>query len=169
MNAYLWTKHRQAALLCATIDQEDILTLVNAGCTSPLWWHSAHEHVEDLRSQSRALGLNVDTAFDEKSIALAANDTLVLCTGSLVSISDGTEQFGQHRLVQALNQAAGCPASELATAIMDQVSAFGAQEQDDRQSHTCKDIVVAIFRRTAKASQETEDAGTQSKADASGA
>ena len=150
MNAYLMTTNQPTALLCASLDRENILTLINAGCASPLWWHNEHNHVEDLRSTGSALGLTVDAVYEEKSIALAINDALVLCTSSLLSVSDGKEVFGQKRLIQALNQCGGCSASELAAAIMAQVADFGNCLPSLRQD----DILVAVFRRKDNRSDE---------------
>jgi serine phosphatase RsbU (regulator of sigma subunit) len=164
MNAYLGTTQQPAALLCATIDRENILTLVNAGCASPLWWHNEHKHVEDLRSKGSALGLTADAVYEEKSIALEINDVLILCTNSLLEASAGKERFGQQRLIRALNQFVGAPASELATAIMGQVSAFCAQESDGQRSIQ-DDILLAVFRRQGDISAEPEPIEKQESSD----
>jgi hypothetical protein len=155
MNAYLMMTHQPTALLCTTLDRENILTLINAGCASPLWWHSQHKRVEDLRSTGSALGLAADAIYEEKSIALAVDDVLVLCTTSLLDVSDGKETFGQKRLIEALNRFAGGPASALAEAIMAQATAFCARESECLQSLQ-DDILVAVFRRQGTGSNGLE-------------
>jgi len=171
MNAYLRATRQATALLCVTIDRENILTLINAGCASPLWWHSEHKHVEDLRSKGNALGLTHDATYEEESIALASNDVLVLCTNSLIDVSDGKESFGQQGLIRVLNQFAECDASELAAAIMDRISDFGVQKGNVLPSRLQEDILLAVFRRKGNGSDEpagTEDQDDSTRQDATG-
>jgi serine phosphatase RsbU (regulator of sigma subunit) len=153
MNTYLLATRNPTALLCASIGPEHIVSLINAGCASPLWWHSEHARVEVLKSENPLLGVSADSAGEEKSIALAINDVLVLYTSSLLQVSNGKEAFGEQRLIEALSQLAERPASELAQAIVAQASTFRSEGNDRKKKDAPKetpfesDVLVAVLAR----------------------
>jgi serine phosphatase RsbU (regulator of sigma subunit) len=96
--------------------------------------------VERLDSTSTVVGLfsEWDCAMTESR--LFSGDTLVLYTDGITeSFNEEEEEFGERRLIEALERHRGLPAPAMITSIVDEVQRFSPQEQHD-------DITLIVAR-----------------------
>ncbi len=78
-------------------------TYANAGHNPPIWLCGEKRTVELLRRTGPALGIIEDLAMEERTIALAPDDFLLLYTDGITeAFSPGEEAYGEERLQQAL-------------------------------------------------------------------
>jgi PAS domain S-box-containing protein len=89
---------------------------------------------EDVVVRGTLLGVEAEPVLEQVSLDLAAGDTLVLFTDGVVDARDpGGERFGEERLREALDAAAGGSAEAVAAAVDETVAAFEADvSRDDR-------------------------------------
>ncbi len=100
--------------------------------------------VEWLATGGLILGIMPDSRFEAGEALLEPGDMLALYTDGVTEGADAThEQFGEDRLVAALQRLAGQPCAEIARSLMREVRAFeGAQGPAD-------DLTVLVVRRLA--------------------
>lgn len=156
VNAYLLATNRQVALLSILIDQENILSWINAGCPALIWWHNDQARAEILETAGPVLGMAAMPAYDQTNIAVEPGDVLLACTNGLINASwqgqayDGTEfRLGIQRLAQALQKLVNCSASEIAQGVIHEVT-----EQSSVGPGRISDSSVA-FTGSAPLSQDT--------------
>ena len=123
-NDYLFAAcpEQQTALLCATVDQEGILTWINAGQEPPIWWHHGQKRAEILKTEGEVLGQRADMPYEEKHIALAPGDTLLLCTTSLNQTqSKKGIKFEKNKIEEIFQDAVSSSATALLEKMMAQI------------------------------------------------
>jgi serine phosphatase RsbU (regulator of sigma subunit) len=94
----------------------------------------ADGRAEDVVVRGTLLGVEAEPVLEQISLSLEAGDTLVLYTDGVVDARDpGGERFGEERLREAIDAAAGGPAENVAAAVDEAVAAFEADlARDDR-------------------------------------
>ena len=96
--------------------------------------------VERLDSTGTVVGLFREWDCSMTERRLLAGDTLVLYTDGITeSFNDEGEEFGEGRLIEALQRHRGLPAQDMITSIVDEVQRFSPQEQHD-------DITLIVAR-----------------------
>jgi serine phosphatase RsbU (regulator of sigma subunit)/catechol 2,3-dioxygenase-like lactoylglutathione lyase family enzyme len=96
--------------------------------------------LERLDSTSTVVGLFGNWHCGFRQCRLLPGDTLALYTdGVTESFDDNDEQFGEHRLIQTLEQHRSLPAEALVSAILEEVGRFSPREQHD-------DITLIVAR-----------------------
>ena len=90
------------------------------------------DSVERLESTSTVLGLfkEWDCSIGERS--LFAGDTLALYTDGITeAFNDAEEEYGEHRLIEALRRQRELPSRDLLGSVVDDVRQFSPREQHD--------------------------------------
>jgi serine phosphatase RsbU (regulator of sigma subunit)/catechol 2,3-dioxygenase-like lactoylglutathione lyase family enzyme len=101
--------------------------------------------VELLHSTGTVLGLFEEWHSPIVECQLAAGDILALYTdGVTESFNETGEEFGEHRLVEALQEHQDLPAGQLLDSVVERIQRFSAAEQHD-------DITLIIAKCTASA------------------
>jgi serine phosphatase RsbU (regulator of sigma subunit) len=96
--------------------------------------------LERLDSTCTVMGLFKDWDCSMAECSLFAGDTLALYTDGITeSFNDAGEEFGEHRLIDALRQNRGSSPQAMLNAIVEAVRRFSAREQHD-------DITLIIAR-----------------------
>jgi serine phosphatase RsbU (regulator of sigma subunit)/predicted enzyme related to lactoylglutathione lyase len=103
----------------------------NCGHPSPLLLQNDGQ-VKRLDSTCTVLGLFNGWDCDVGECQLAPGETLVLYTdGVIESFNDAGEEFGEERLVEALQQHRELPTPALLASVADEIRQFSPQEQAD--------------------------------------
>jgi serine phosphatase RsbU (regulator of sigma subunit) len=88
--------------------------------------------LERLASISTVLGLFEDWDCKVEQRQLFPGDILVLYTGGMTESFNGSgEEFGEQRLVEALQRHCGKPSQALISSLLDEVRQFNPNEQQD--------------------------------------
>ena len=88
--------------------------------------------LQHLDSTCTVIGLFKDWKCPIAECQLSAGDVLALYTDGITeSFNAAGEEFGEHRLIEALHKHAELPAQELLSAVINQVHNFSRQEQYD--------------------------------------
>lgn len=112
-------------------DHSRELEYANCGHSTPLLFRG-NGSVERLVSTSTVIGLFPDWECVTERIALGAGDILALYTDGVVESFDAAgNEFGEHRLVDALRRHSHLPSCELANAVVEEVRRFSPLEQHD--------------------------------------
>jgi len=91
-----------------------------------------NQKLERLESTCTVLGLFPEWECSIDETFLSSGDTLVLYTDGITeSSNDAGEEFGEERLIDALQRHRKLPAEPMLSAIVDQVRGFNAHEQHD--------------------------------------
>jgi phosphoserine phosphatase RsbU/P len=108
------------------------LTFTNAGHNPPILMRSDGS-VERLAAGGTVLGLSVETSFDRGNAALRSGDRLVLFTDGITEAERSDEvEFGDHRLIDALQSLRHLSARELVERLIADVREFtGGAFRDD--------------------------------------
>ena len=97
-------------------------------------------NVERLAATCTVLGLSTGWACAVEECRLFPGDALALYTdGVTESFNEAGEEFGEHRLIEALRQHAELPPQALLDAVAEEVRRFSPQEQHD-------DITLVVAR-----------------------
>ncbi|HEY8551811.1 MAG TPA: SpoIIE family protein phosphatase [Vicinamibacterales bacterium] len=110
------------------------LRYCNAGHNPPLLVRPDGGIVR-LDAGGPVLGILRNAVYEAADLTLAPGDRLVLYTDGIVEAGRGDEEFGEARLIDALESGRGCAARELVGRIVDAVGAFaddGEERTDDR-------------------------------------
>jgi sigma-B regulation protein RsbU (phosphoserine phosphatase) len=109
-----------------------VFTFSNAGHNPPLLLR-ANGTAEWLTEGGLALGILSEATYEERPVALASGDMLVLYTDGVTEASNVTgEQYGVKRLEDLVRARASEPARALVEAIREEVEAFtGDRHLDD--------------------------------------
>jgi sigma-B regulation protein RsbU (phosphoserine phosphatase) len=127
------TSNRYATFFYAQYDSVSRkLTYVNAGHNPPLLLR-ANGTVEWLSEGGLPLGVMEDAKYEERPVALATGDVLVLYTDGVTEASNDIEdQYGVERLEALVRKNATRPAVEIVEALRDEVVTFtGARHLND--------------------------------------
>jgi len=117
-----------------------VFTFSNAGHNPPLLLR-ANGSVEWLTEGGLALGILSDATYEERPIALAAGDVLVLYTDGVTEASNSTgEQYGVKRLEELVRARASEPARAVVEALRSEVEAFTGE------LHLNDDLTVVVAR-----------------------
>ncbi len=101
-----------------------VLIFSNAGHNPPLLLR-AGGRTEELVEGGVALGVLADARFEERPVALAPGDLLVLYTdGGSEAVAEGGEQFGMQRLEQTVRRLADLGAREIVDGVVAEVTAW---------------------------------------------
>ncbi len=107
------------------------LRYVNCGHLSALLLRRDHT-VERLDSTCTVLGLFLDWECSMEERELLSGDTLILCTDGITeSFNDKGEDFGEHRLIEALLRHRASSSQGLIESIVAEVREFSRGEQQD--------------------------------------
>jgi serine phosphatase RsbU (regulator of sigma subunit) len=92
----------------------------------------ADDTLERLTSTATVLGLFREWKCAVQECHLGPGDTLALYTDGVTESFNGDgEEFGEHRLIEALRRNREQPPRDLIASVVDQVQRFSAQEQYD--------------------------------------
>jgi serine phosphatase RsbU (regulator of sigma subunit) len=119
------------------------LRYVNCGHPAPVV-RRRDGSVLRLRPTAFALGLFEDASPLGAEVPLGPGDLLAVFTDGLVEARQGDEEFGDERLVAALDRRAGTPADQIATGLLADVAAFAAGEDGDDRA-----VLVARVKEAA--------------------
>lgn len=125
---------RYATAIYGVLDaQASKLTLVNAGHPSPLVM-SKPGHVRTLTASGPALGLLEAGDFGSHSVKLSPGNLFVAYTdGVSEARNDADVEFGEARLIEAVEAVRGNSAAQICSTILDTIRAYrgSRQDQDD--------------------------------------
>ena len=112
------------------------LTYVNAGHNPPMLFHACKGdwQVARLEACGTVVGLLEDAAYEQASLPLAPGDMFVAFTdGVSEAMNAGEEEWGEERLIDALQHCHGLPPTETIACIMRAADEFvaGAKQHDD--------------------------------------
>ena len=116
------------------------IRLVNAGHMPPLV--VGPDQVQPLPAGGPALGIPAAGMYEEQSVDLGADQTMVVYSdGVTEALNEGDAFFGDERLLASLRKTAGCPAAEVAHQLLGAVEAFiGEARRHD-------DVSLVVVRR----------------------
>ena len=116
------------------------IRLVNAGHMPPLVVGPGQ--VRPLAAGGPALGIPTAATYEEQSLDLAADQTLVVYSdGVTEALNEGDAFFGDERLLDSLRETAGRPSAEVARQLLGAVEAFVGE------AHWHDDVSVMVVRR----------------------
>ena len=119
------------------------LLLARAGHLPLLHYQSRTKNVIMVTSSGLGFGLENSGIFDQKleelSLSYGNNDVFLFATDGITeTFNSGSQEFGEDRLVQALQVSAEQPAKQIVQYILDQLQSF----QGERASHDDYTLVV---------------------------
>ncbi|OGC77023.1 MAG: hypothetical protein A2Z27_01235 [candidate division Zixibacteria bacterium RBG_16_50_21] len=116
-----------------------VFTFSNAGHNPPFLLRHKGE-VEFLQQGGLALGILVDSSYQEKTITLKSGDLIVFYTdGVTEALNQEKQEFGQGRLIEVMKRGRSLPAGELLQAILEEVHEFSDGNRSD-------DITVVVVK-----------------------
>lgn len=122
-------------LFYAVLDSKrKLLRYVNAGHNPPLLLKETAGGVILLEAKGIALGVLDDIDLEERELKLASNDVVIFYTdGVTESINEKEEQFGQERLIAAIEKGIDLPVQDLIDKVKEEVTTFarGQPQFDD--------------------------------------
>jgi phosphoserine phosphatase RsbU/P len=128
------TSNRYATLFYAQYDPgNQMLTYVNAGHNPPLLFRKGQEVIR-LATGGTVVGLLETFPYQQGSLKLGSGDLLVAFTdGMSETMNASDEEWGEERLIQAVEFHISLPANELLSQITAAADAFaaGADQHDD--------------------------------------
>ena len=111
-------------------DRQQRLRYANCGHYSALLLRATGA-LERLDSTSTVMGLFEEWECAVEELRLFAGDTLVLYTDGIIDATNGQEEFGEGRLVEALCEHRHLTPHDLLSAILGDVQRFSTAEQQD--------------------------------------
>lgn len=124
-----------ATVFLAVLDPtEHRLSYANAG-HDPAVVLAGDGTMSDLPSTGLPVGLFEGIAYDEASVPLQPNDTIVVFTDGITESMDAAEaQFGRQRILDTLAAHRGASAREIGKALLEAVAVYskGMPQSDDR-------------------------------------
>ncbi|SMO59744.1 SpoIIE family protein phosphatase [Fodinibius sediminis] len=107
---------------------------INAGHNPPLWFKAGADEPVELEEGGLILGaMATFTPYQEQTVILSEGDLLVFYTDGVTEAmnQDGTEEFGEERLLKCIQQHRPKTSTEIEQAIIDRVMAFSQGIQSD--------------------------------------
>ena len=124
-----------ATLFYADFDAESrCLTYVNAGHNPPYLLRSGTSHPVSLTTGGTIIGMFDECDYEQDTLQLASGDLLVASTDGLSdALNPDDEEFGEERLRALLIAAAGLPAEQVKSFIVEQIRQWmgSASQHDD--------------------------------------
>ena len=124
--------NRFASLFYALYDEDQhTITYCNAGHNPPLYFKG--EEMLRLNEGGTVVGIFSDSIYEQKTLHIQSGDLLVAYTDGIVeSVNEYGEEFGEHRLIQLIQDSRTLTANSINEVIMKAVLAWTfAEEQDD--------------------------------------
>lgn len=119
------TRGMFVTLFYALLEPSGQVTYVNAGHNPPLLYRNGQEEPDALTRTGMALGVVVDTPYEQRSVQLVAQDTILLYTDGVVDAADSqTRPFGLERLQHVAGGHTGGPALEVVSGLTQAVQEF---------------------------------------------
>lgn len=115
---------------------------VNAGHNPPLWFKNGNEQPEELEAGGLILGAMPTMApYNEKTVTFSPGDLIVMYTDGVTEArnNDKTEEYGEKRLLDCINQNRNKSAVQIQQSIIDDVTSFSSNIQHD-------DITIIIIK-----------------------
>ena len=111
-------------------DENSSLTYCNAGHNPPLYFQDGG--VQRLETGGTVVGIFPDAEYQQATLHLRRGDLLLAYTDGIVeSVNEYGEEFGEHRLIQILQQNRERSAQEIQKTIVDQVLDWAFEEERD--------------------------------------
>jgi phosphoserine phosphatase RsbU/P len=112
-------------------DAQQTLTYCNAGHNPPLYFSG--DEVKRLNTGGTVVGIFADSKYDQETIQLSSGDLLVAYTDGIVeSINEHGEEFGENRLIQAIQESRNLSATRIKDLVVEKVLAWTfAEERGD--------------------------------------
>jgi sigma-B regulation protein RsbU (phosphoserine phosphatase) len=109
-----------------------VLTYINAGHNAPILRRSSGA-IERLSNGGLPLGMWTDKSYESGNVLLQPGDWLVIFTDGVVeAVNSNDEEYGEQRMVNLLQAAAGATPEELLRRMMSDLDVFvGATPQHD--------------------------------------
>jgi len=113
------------------------LVWINAGHVPPLLLRDGE--IQRLEASAPPLGLVKGISYQVEQTGIQAGDTLFAYTDGVTETSgrSGNEKYGERRLRAWLIEHADMPVADLPAALLDTLTAFGRNEQDDDLTLLC--------------------------------
>jgi len=94
-------------------------------CVRAQWRGDGPRQVQPLPTGGPALGIPVAATYEEQSVDLGADQTLVVYSdGVTEALNEGDVFFGDERLLGSLRETAGRPAAEVAHQLLETLEVF---------------------------------------------
>lgn len=107
------------------------LSYTNAGHNVPVII-SREGTVSRLTSGGQALGISPNEVYEQGEFVLAPGDRMVLYTDGITEVTNGSEEFGEARLIEVLSDCRIENAAKIQREILGRVTHFGGEKfQDD--------------------------------------
>jgi len=101
------------------------LNYSSAGHNQPLLYRHRARSCEELDAEGMILGVKQDVEFEEKQLAMAPGDVLLLYTDGITEAeNEAGEMFGTERLMAALKREADGDAAAIVEGIYREVKSF---------------------------------------------
>jgi sigma-B regulation protein RsbU (phosphoserine phosphatase) len=129
-----------ATLVCGCVQHDGDVELSNAGHCLPV--HLSRDGATRIDSTGFPLGLFGEAEYKSHKLKLAPGDSLVLYTdGVSESFNEASEQYGDHRLAEALQRHRTLGPVDLVAAVLKDVKSFrGETRKSD-------DLTLMVLRR----------------------
>jgi len=105
---------------------EGLMLYSNAGHPSPVHYHASSRSCGELISTGPVLGLLEDASYGISNRNIAPGDILVLYTDGITEANNGTDEFGEERVMRCIERNAGESAKNIARLILEEVQIFSA-------------------------------------------
>ncbi len=128
--------------LCVLDPRTREFSYANAGHTRPVLLHSDDLRTEDYRNTGVALGIEMETEYEERGpFRLGAGDAVVMFSDGLTELRRGDEQYGRPRVVESIRRHGRGSAEALLEGIFR--DALDWAQGDDLHPD---DVTVAVLR-----------------------
>ena len=126
-------------------DAQQTLTYCNAGHNPPLYLSG--DEVVRLSAGGTVVGVFADSRYEQETIQLHSDDLLVAYTDGIVEcVNEYGEEFGEHRLIQAIQENRNLPAARIKELVVEKVLSWTfAEEREDDMT-----LIVARIRKSAR-------------------
>lgn len=115
-------------LYCQLYEGEDgLLLYTNAGHPGPIHYHAATKTCDELIVTGPVFGLLEDASYGISNRNIEHNDILVLYTDGITEANNGTEEYGEQRLMRCIERNAHQDAKTIAQLILEEAQVFSAK------------------------------------------
>nr|MBN2277496.1 GAF domain-containing protein [candidate division Zixibacteria bacterium] len=121
--------------------KNDIFTFCNCGHNRPILIRQDGS-VEMLREGGLALGVLINTVYEERPIFLRSGDLIVFYTDGVTEVNnDSGEEFGEKHLIDAVKECRQQPAREIHGEIVRRVKEFASRK------HVFDDLTMIVMKK----------------------
>ena len=112
---------------CELFDGDEGLVLYsNAGHPKPLHYHAAEKSITELAVTGPVIGLLNDAQFSVTNTNIMKDDVLVLYSDGISEANDGSEEYGEQRLMGVVERHARKSAKDICLEILQDVQTYSA-------------------------------------------